>query len=786
MDDFEELSMLHYARSQAIARNHQQFDPLDLLGQTRVSKKAQYLSSMKSTSQLLGFESSGSANITSIFTSINEKLVLDKDGVNFLTAVLQEVTSLQRKPDQRAEDAISLKLKYKFRDDLKINVPLLSTEKENMLRTLSKRTDPVELLNEIAPNLADRERANIDEGLEFPDYFWELPSILDRDPSMEKLEAPKGTRHVLLEAMTFLDEKRHRKDTDAFVEISILDIESFPHLPTPPLYIESEDQHQHNIRWESHPGSDFDTGHDSEVLTGNVTPGLLEGDDSHAEETTPYFEIEEKDEFNLMADTHSGSTTNTGLLNEVVEDIVTPGLHKENYQPVGDPPPNIESEQQHERNIISASRLSSDTDTGHFIESIVEHIATPRPFKVDNPLVGDVVPSKRIASPLALDEANEVAEISTSSGTLLSPVTDSLTPFAGSLGTLSAFMQTRCHKNKRRKLDHESQYFSNTPKKSTKTGPDKLDTPAKTTEPIKVLSSPIAIHDIQNVNLYPKYPLKEGSSTPLILIISTQLLRSDSTLIRSLEDLSTSRYVRLFFRDYQGAKSSQPQVVNEADLIVSSTTGIILSSSHETTQKYLPGQGLPGIESPLHARIVQSAPRYEILYVLVRSPIETTMNTLSSLRDLTTYCMSLNHVCDIKVLLIATDHVLEWILSIAAKHIIDSHLASSLNTTEGEITASHFHDDQTQWEVFLRKAGLNPFAAQSVLAMLKTSSARPGRSKDVSRESALSRFVEMPYQTRRHMFQEIVGQRVLSRVGRVLEIDWQVDWAVDLARTKFE
>lgn len=226
MDDFEELSMLHYARSQAIARNHQQFDPLDLLGQTRVSKKAQYLSSMKSTSQLLGFESSGSANITSIFTSINEKLVLDKDGVNFLTAVLQEVTSLQRKPDQRAEDAISLKLKYKFRDDLKINVPLLSTEKENMLRTLSKRTDPVELLNEIAPNLADRERANIDEGLEFPDYFWELPSILDRDPSMEKLEAPKGTRHVLLEAMTFLDEKRHRKDTDAFVEISILDIVS--------------------------------------------------------------------------------------------------------------------------------------------------------------------------------------------------------------------------------------------------------------------------------------------------------------------------------------------------------------------------------------------------------------------------------------------------------------------------------------------------------------------------------------------------------------------------------
>jgi hypothetical protein len=151
------------------------------------------------------------------------------------------------------------------------------------------------------------------------------------------------------------------------------------------------------------------------------------------------------------------------------------------------------------------------------------------------------------------------------------------------------------------------------------------------------------------------------------------------------------------------------------------------------------------------------------------------MNILSSVRDLTTYCMSLNHVCEIKVLLIATDHVLEWVLSIAAKHTIDSHSTSSL---DGSV--SHFHDDQTQWEVFLRSAGLNPFAAQSALAMLKTSSPQPGRSKDVNQPSALSRFVEMPHKTRRNMFQKIVGQRVLSRVQKKLEMDWQIDWAVHL------
>lgn len=341
-------------------------------------------------------------------------------------------------------------------------------------------------------------------------------------------------------------------------------------------------------------------------------------------------------------------------------------------------------------------------------------------------------------------------------------------------------MQTRCHKNKRRKLDHESRYFSSTPKSSAKSHPVKIDTPEKPPESTKLSSSPAATHNIQSLNLYPKYSSKK-SNKPLLLIVSTQLLRSDSTLVRSLEDISSSRSVRLIFRDYQGANPSQPHVIDEANLIVSPTTGIVLASSHETTQKYLPGQGPPGIDSPLHARIVQATPRYEMLYVLVRSPLEISMNILSSVRDLTTYCMSLNHICNIKVLLIATDHVLEWILSIAAKYTIDSDLAPPLNATEGRTSAPHFHDDQTQWEVFLRSAGLNPFAAQIVLAVLKTSSAHSGRPEDANQASALSRFVEMPCRTRRDMFQKLVGQRVLSRVNKALEMDWQVDWAVNLA-----
>lgn len=350
---------------------------------------------------------------------------------------------------------------------------------------------------------------------------------------------------------------------------------------------------------------------------------------------------------------------------------------------------------------------------------------------------------------------------------------------SGSLCTLSAFMQTRCYKNKRRKLDHESRYFGSTPKSSIRSDPVKADAPENPADSTKLSSSSVATHSIQSLNLYPKFHSKE-SNKPLLLIMSTQLLRSDSALVRSLENISSSRSVRLIFRDYQGAGPSQSQTISEADLIVSPTIGIILASSHETTQKYLPGQGPPGIDSPLHARIVQATPRYDMLYVLLRSPLEISMNILSSVGDLTTYCLSLNHTCNIKVLLIAADDVLEWILSIAAKHTTDPDLAPPLNGKGSRTSALHFHDDQTQWEVFLRSAGLNPFAAQSVLAVLKTSPAQSGRSEDANQASALSRFVEMPCRARRDMFQKLIGQRVLSRVNKALEMDWQVDWAVNL------
>lgn len=512
-----------------------------------------------------------------------------------------------------------------------------------------------------------------------------------------------------------------------------------------------------------------DTGYENETAVEEVaTPGLLEED--NLEDEYFYIESEDQHEGNIIREFHS-SDRYTDLVNKAAsEEVVTPGLPEEDNQFVGEAL-YTEKEEQHERSSILDSHHKG-TDVN--LNAALFDAVTSGRIEEQNPHIRDTATHKRAASPLSIHEP-DVSENLPRSMAALSPVTNP----PGSLGTLSAFMQTRCHDNKRRKLDHESQYFTSTPKSSRKTGSDRTDTPEKPTASTILLSSPVVTHNIQSLSLYPKYYSKE-SGKQLLLIVSTHLLRSDSTLIRSLEGISSSQSVRLIFRDYTRADPSQPLVMDEADLIVSPTTGIILVTSHETTQKHLPGQGPPGIDSPLHARIVQATPRYEMLYVLVRSPLETSMNILSSVRDLTTYCMSLDRVCNIRVLLIATNDVLEWILSIAAKHTIDPDLIPLLNTTESRTGVSHFHDDQTQWEVFLRSAGLNPYAAQSVLAVLKICSAQSERSEDANQASALSRFVEMPWRARRDMFQKLVGQRVLSRINKALEMDWQIDWAVDL------
>lgn len=343
-----------------------------------------------------------------------------------------------------------------------------------------------------------------------------------------------------------------------------------------------------------------------------------------------------------------------------------------------------------------------------------------------------------------------------------------------SLGTLSSFMQTRGRENKRRKIQNKSSYFKSPPAPRLET---EIETNPEKTPPEQ---SDIQKLPTDDPNSYPQFPAREPTR-PLLLILSTALLHTNRALINSVESLS-SPVSRLIFRDYTTRNSTVPDLVEEADIIPSPTTGIILTTSQQTTQTHLPGHGSPGFSSPINERIARVAQRYERLYIFIQVSSSLDTKTMSSVRELGAFCLSLSKICTIQTLLVQPDHTLEWVLAIATKHAMSNATIPSEKGTQGEILWPSYLDELTQWELFLRRAGLNPFAAQSVLDILRNSSMSSGDNiSDDRRTHELSRFIEMPREARRELFQNAVGQRVLHRVENAVEMDWQVEWAVDLS-----
>lgn len=83
-------------------------------------------------------------------------------------------------------------------------------------------------------------------------------------------------------------------------------------------------------------------------------------------------------------------------------------------------------------------------------------------------------------------------------------------------------------------------------------------------------------------------------------------------------------------------------------------------------------------------------------------------------------------------------------------------------------------DQHLQWEKFLRKAGVNPFAAQAILSELK----HPERDDSASSISnsapfGLAAFVHMQSEQRLSRFAVVMGgTRILAALNETLEASW--------------
>ncbi|KAF1993700.1 hypothetical protein P154DRAFT_449475 [Amniculicola lignicola CBS 123094] len=281
----------------------------------------------------------------------------------------------------------------------------------------------------------------------------------------------------------------------------------------------------------------------------------------------------------------------------------------------------------------------------------------------------------------------------------------------------------------------------------------------------------------------PKAPLQlppiPQNLPPAWFIISSTLLQHRS-LLKAIEKTYPS--ANLLERDFTNPYSA----AQEADILLSPSTGLIFTTLQQVKQRALPGQK---DTSPLKQQVAKLQMRYERLVVLVSEGLSREMEDNGSSRpvdasdtDALTRFEVFTEVMEAEVHVqfvrggeqaLGRSMVVEmakWGLPLGSKDMGDVKLLQ----------------DESFWELFLRRAGLNPFAAQSILSSLKdpytlslslssnSNSSNPPTSPGAQIEIfGLAAFVLMDAEERITRFQALLGgARILGRVGRKLDQGW--------------
>ncbi|KAI5926687.1 hypothetical protein F4810DRAFT_724308 [Camillea tinctor] len=201
----------------------------------------------------------------------------------------------------------------------------------------------------------------------------------------------------------------------------------------------------------------------------------------------------------------------------------------------------------------------------------------------------------------------------------------------------------------------------------------------------------------------------------------------------------------------------------EADIIVSPATGIMVTTLLKVIQKPPPGH--KG-QAAIRERVRKVALRYERLIIIVSEDNQTD----ETMRNLTPFeCSAYAEFCGFIAGLDMNAHVYyvgggndtlaRWVLSFVTRHAREAAAVQDL-----------IIQDETSWELFLRRAGMNAYAAQAILGTLKAPEDAP---KEQTGCFGLPAFVRMTRVERIQVFRGLMGgERVLSRVNEVMDVIW--------------
>lgn len=289
----------------------------------------------------------------------------------------------------------------------------------------------------------------------------------------------------------------------------------------------------------------------------------------------------------------------------------------------------------------------------------------------------------------------------------------------------------------------------------------------------------------QNINIQQQQPLIRKSpiaeqslpapeiaarSTGVQSIIVSSTLFKQRALIKHLEALLPN--LTLVERDFSahntpswmpGSVTRSPitsPLDSEADLIVSASTGVILTTLQMIKQKPLPGSKT---KPALRVRLEKVGLRYEKLIVLItEGRHDETTNGLDEhdcfgLSEFTGFAQGLVATTSVHFVGGGEQTLAKWLASVLVQNRVE-------NT---ELLA-----DETHWELFLRRAGLNSFAVHDIVSKLKAPDGVDATSPSKAGHYGLTAFVEMGRQERIKRFAGVCGRGVLERVSAVMDTRW--------------
>ncbi|KAL6719367.1 hypothetical protein ACLMJK_003606 [Lecanora helva] len=293
---------------------------------------------------------------------------------------------------------------------------------------------------------------------------------------------------------------------------------------------------------------------------------------------------------------------------------------------------------------------------------------------------------------------------------------------------------------------------------------------AESTKAIGPMSAPPATNNDDNIREKMSLPSPEiiVSTQPVPFVVSSSFF-DNRRLARQVQRLYPS--AELIERDFNAhldppteapAKgkpvlTTQTTALDEADLIISPSVGLMWTTLQKIKQRSLPGQAT---RSPVKERIAKLCARYERLIVLIHENRTTTPldhSDCEALIDLSSFCSSLESEVHITFVAGSEDELAKWVVAMMIKFGITNENLRLIQ-------------DETLWEVFLRRAGMNAFAAQAILAELKPREQAEG---GISDQFGLAAFLRMSMMERFARFETLLGgQRLLARVSKVLNAKW--------------